>query len=188
MGGDAMDIRYVAKGVEIPDDIRDLMEKKLGKLEKFFQKILDTQVEIMHKRGMFVVEITSNVNGVIMRGEDYAPDMRKAFEKSLKNIERQVKKHKESLKDRSHMRSLAQDMDISFDLDSVILSEEERMEKEEVVKVKSFPVRPMSVEEATMQMDLLGHSFFAFRNADDGEFNVVYRRHEGGYGLLHPEK
>jgi len=180
-----MDVRYVMKNIELPDEVRDLMEKKLEKLEKFFNKILDTQVEVHHSRGMFVVEITSNVNGVIMRGEDYAPDIRKAFEKSLKNIERQVKRHKDTLRSRSHMKP--GEGEISFDLDK-IAGEEESSEKDTIVKVKTFPFRPMSSEEASMQMDLLGHSFFVFRDADTGDVHVVYRRREGGYGLLKPEK
>ena len=182
-----MDIRYVLKNLELPDVVRDVMEKKLGKLEKFFDPILDTQVEVQHRRGMFVVEITSNVNGIIMRGEDYAPDIRKAFEKSLKNIERQIKRHKDALKD--HSRTKETLAEISFDIESILPVEEEGAgEKGTIVKVKRFPFRLMSAEEATMQMDLLGHSFFVFRNSDSGETNVVYRRHEGGYGLLQPDK
>lgn len=183
-----MDIRYVLKNLELPDVVRDTMEKKLGKLEKFFDRILDTQVEVHHKRGMFVVEITANVNGIIMRGEDYAPDIRKAFEKSLKNIERQVKRHKDALKD--HSRGNEPLGEISFDIEAILptADEEQGGERDAIVKVKRFPFRLMTAEEATMQMDLLGHSFFVFRNADSGDTNVVYRRHEGGYGLLQPDK
>jgi putative sigma-54 modulation protein len=183
-----MDIRYVTRNIEMPDEIRSLMDKKLEKLEKFFDRILDTQVEVHHSRGMFVVEITSNVNGVIMRGEDYAPDMRKAFEKALKNIERQVKRHKDYLRDRSHLKKGIPE--ISFDLESTLPLGEDSASvgKEEIVKIKRFPVRPMSPEEATMQMDLLGHTFFVFRNSDNGEINVVYRRREGNFRLLQPEK
>jgi len=85
-----MEVRFVTRNIELTDELKGYMEKKLGKLEKFFDRILDTQVEVSFNRGMYVVEITSDVNGVIMRGEDYAPDIRKAFDKGLKNIERQV--------------------------------------------------------------------------------------------------
>lgn len=180
-----MDVRFVTRNVELQDTLKEYMANKLNKLEKFFDRIRDTQVEMSFNRGMHVVEITSDVNGVIMRGEDHAPDARKAFDKGLKNIERQVKKHKSYLKDKARMKS----HDISFDIEGFVseLSENEKHE-EDVVKVKKFPVRPMSSKEAAMQMDLLGHSFFLFKNAEDGRINVIYRRRDGGFGLLAPEE
>lgn len=181
-----MEVRFLTRNVELPGDLKDYMEKKLSKLEKFFDKILYTQVALNYKRGMNVVEITSNVNGVIMRGEEYAPDLRKAFDKGLKNIERQVKKHKSYLKDKARMKV----QDVSFDVDPDLLapSPYEKDEPErEIVKTKKFSVAVMTPEEATMQMDLLGHSFFIFKNDENGAINVVYRREAGGYGLLEPK-
>ncbi|MDO4560665.1 MAG: ribosome-associated translation inhibitor RaiA [bacterium] len=181
-----MEVRFVTRNVELPGDIKDYMEKKLFKIEKFFDRILDTQVALNYKRGMNVVEITSNVNGVVMRGEDYAPDLRKAFDKALKNIERQVKKHKSYLTDKARMKV----QEISFDIDPELIPAPV-MEKDEpareIVKRKKFTVDVMTPVEATMQMDLLGHSFFLFKNDETGAINVVYRREEGGYGLLEPK-
>jgi putative sigma-54 modulation protein len=171
--------------VEVPAEVREYMEKKVGKIEKFFDKIIDTQVALNFKRGMNVVEITSNVNGVVMRGEDYAPDLRKAFDKALKNIERQVKRHKGYLTDKARMKV----QDFSFDIDPELLPaypDKEEMSRE-IVKTKKFNVDVMTPIEATMQMDLLGHSFFIFKNDQSGGINVVYRREEGGYGLLEPK-
>ncbi|MEG1501921.1 MAG: ribosome-associated translation inhibitor RaiA [Synergistaceae bacterium] len=180
-----MEVRFVNRNVELEGDIKDYMVKKLAKVEKFFDKILDTQVALNFKRGMHVVEITSNVNGVVMRGEDYAPDLRKAFDKALKNIERQVKKHKSYLTDKGRLRV----QDVCFDIDPDLLPplpyEKEDVSKE-ILKIKKFNVDVMTPEEATRQMDLLGHSFFLFKNDETGVFNVVYRRDEGGYGLLEP--
>jgi putative sigma-54 modulation protein len=188
MGGEPMEVRFVTRNVEVPDELKEYMEKKLGKLEKFFDRILDTQVEISFNRGMHVVEITSDVNGVIMRGEDYAPDVRKAFDKGLKNIERQVKRHKSYLKDKARMKSHE---DLTFNIEGFlneISPEQETTKKEDVVKVKKFPLRPMSSEEAAMQMDLLGHSFFMFKDAENGSISVIYRRKDGGFGILVPEE
>lgn len=178
-----MDVRFVTRNVELPVDVKDYMEKKLSKIEKFFDRILDTQVALSYKRGMNVVEITSNVNGLVMRGEDYAPDLRKAFDLALKNIERQVKKHKSYLTDRARMKS----QDISFDLDADLppLPVEENTVRD-IVKMKKFNAEVMTPVEATMQMDLLGHSFFLFKSDATGEINAVYRREAGGYGLLEP--
>ena len=180
-----MEVRFVTRNVELPADVKDYMEKKLEKIEKFFDRILDTQVALNFKRGMNVVEITSNVNGVVMRGEDYAPDLRKAFDKALKNIERQVKKHKSYLTDKVRMKV----QDISFDIDPDLLAPlpiEKDDSIREIVKTKKFSVDVMTPEEATMQMDLLGHTFFIFKNDATGAINVVYRREAGGYGLLEP--
>lgn len=180
-----MDVRFVTRNVELPADIKDYMEKKMSKIEKFFDRILDAQVVLSFKRGMNVVEITADVNGVVMRGEDYAPDLRKAFDKALKNIERQVKKHKGYLTDKARMKV----QDISFDIDPELLAQhphEKDEEHREIVKTKKFTVEVMTPDEATMQMDLLGHSFFIFKNDATGAINVVYRRMAGGYGLLEP--
>lgn len=182
-----MEVRFVTRNVTVSEETKDLMEKKLSKIERFFHKIADVQVVLDHKRGMNIVEITADVNGLTMRGEDYAPDMRKAFEKSLKNIERQVKRHKDYLKDRTHIKT----RDISFDLPPDVYDEPKESDEAAatgIVKRKRFPVTVMLPAEATRQMDLLGHSFFVFRNGDSGDFNVVYRRRDGGYGLLEPSE
>ena len=179
-----MEVRFLTRNVELPAEVKEYMEKKVGKIEKFFDKIIDTQIALNFKRGMNVVEITSNVNGVVMRGEDYAPDLRKAFDKALKNIERQVKRHKGYLTDKARMKV----QDFSFDIDPELLPaypDKEEMSRE-IVKTKKFNVEVMTPIEATMQMDLLGHSFFIFKNDQSGAVNVVYRREEGGYGLLDP--
>ena len=179
-----MEIRFLSRNVELPDQIRDYMEKKLARVERFFDKILDAQVTLAFKRGMYIAEITAYVDGLVMRGEDYSPDMKKAFDKALKNIERQVKKHKDYLVDRVQLKK----HDISFDVEPEISEPmEPQADVREIVRQKRFSVRTMTAVEATMQMDLLGHDFFIFRSPDSGAISVVYRRDEGGYGLLEPE-
>lgn len=181
-----MDVRFVSRGASAGDDQKDLMESKLEKLEKFFDKINDVQVVLDFKRGMNIVEITTSVKGLVIRGVDHAPDQRVAFEKALKNIERQIKRHKDFVRDRAHIKN----QDISFDLPADLYGDlrEEDEGPTEIVKSKRFPVTVMHPAEAIRQMDLLGHSFFIFRNGDTGEFNVVYKRHDGGYGLLEPQE
>jgi putative sigma-54 modulation protein len=182
-----MEVRFVTRNADASEDLKDLMEKKLFKIEKFFNKISDVQVVLDYKRGMNIVEITANVNGLVMRGEDYSPDMRKAFDKSLKNIERQVKRHKDYLKDRSHIKN----HDISFELPIDTFGDsrdQDDISPIDIVKKKRFPVSVMLPAEATRQMDLLGHNFFLFRNGETGDFNVVYKRNDGAYGLLEPKE
>ena len=133
-------------------------------------------------RGLYTVEVTTDANGVIMRGQESASDMRKAFDQALKNLERQIKRHNAYLKDRAQLKT----HDISFDLPISEPQEKAPEAEKGIVKMKRFPLRPMTAEEATMQMDLLGHEFFLFKNADSGAVNAVYKRKNGGYGLLEP--
>lgn len=182
-----MDVRFVTRSAQVSDAQKDFMENKLYKIEKFFDKIGDVQIVLDFKRGMNIVEITANAKGLVMRGEDYSPDMRKAFEKALKSIERQVKRHKDFLTDRKQIKS----RDISFDLPADIFGDgrdEDDAGATEIVKRKRFPVTVMDPVEAARQMDLLGHTFFVFRNGESGEINVVYRRKDGAYGLLEPQE
>ncbi|HCL80424.1 MAG TPA: ribosome-associated translation inhibitor RaiA [Synergistaceae bacterium] len=177
-----MDIRFVTRGVEVQDDLKGYMENKMSKLEKFFNKILDSQIVTSFGRGLYTVEVTTDANGVIMRGQESASDMRKAFDQALKNLERQIKRHNAYLKDRAQLKT----HDISFDLPISEPQEKAPEAEKGIVKMKRFPLRPMTAEEATMQMDLLGHEFFLFKNADSGAVNAVYKRKNGGYGLLEP--
>lgn len=181
-----MEIRFVVRGAKVSDEQKDLMESKLSKIEKFFDKINDVQVVLDFKRGMNIVEITATAKGLVMRGEDHSPDIRNAFERALKNIERQVKRHKDFVRDRTHGKT----QDISFDLPADLFGDERDRDDDsstEIIKRKRFHAETMHPEEAARQMDLLGHSFFIFRSDESGELCVVYRRHDGGYGLLEPQ-
>ena len=175
-----MEVRFVQRGAEIDDKLRDYMEKKISKLEKFFRKILNCQIVVTHHKGSFNVETTANANGVILRAEESALEPRKAFDQSLKNLERRIKKYNSYLKDRAQFGA---GEDFSFSLDD----EAPESENTPVIdKVKKVQVYPMNTTEAVMQMELVGHSFFMFQNAETGEINVVYKRGEDSYGLLEP--
>ena len=176
-----MEARFLVRNVELEDKLKDYMETKLAKVEKFFDRIISTQVSLNFKRGRCSVEITENVNGCIIRAEESDSDLRKAFDRALKSIERQVKKHKEMLNKKGRIKL----QDIEFDLDSIVLPEES--DSREIIRKKTFDVDVMSPEEAAMQMDLLGHEFFIFKNSETGGINVVYKRKEGGCGLLEPK-
>lgn len=179
-----MDVRFVARNVELPEAVEEQMREKLLKLEKFYDRILDAQVRVTYTRGMHVVEITIDANGAILRGEEHAPDLRTAFEGAVKIIERRVKKHKSYLRDRAHFKT----HDVAGalkELKPTTASEEEKAE--DIVRVKRISLHPMTPQEAAMQMELLGHDFFLFQDADSGNVNVIYRRKEGGYGLIEPQ-
>ena len=177
-----MEVRFVQRGAEIDDKLRDYMEKKISKLEKFFRKILNCQIVVTHHKGSFNVETTANANGVILRAEEAALEPRKAFDQSLKNLERRIKKYNSYLKDRAQFGA---GEDFSFSLDDEVPESENTPV---IDKVKKVQVYPMNTTEAVMQMELVGHSFFMFQNAETGDINVVYKRGEDSYGLLEPVK
>ena len=174
-----MEIHFVARNVEVPSDLKEYMEQKLSKMEKFFSKIENSQIVVKMTRNNYIVEVTANVNSVIMRGEEKDPDLRKSFDLALKNLERRIRRHKEYLVDRAHLKT----HDFSFSDQPIV----EENVAEKIEKVKRFDLQPMSPEEAVMQMDLLEHSFFVFLDAESGKVNVVYKREAGGYGLLIPK-
>ena len=175
-----MEVRFVQRGATVDDKLRDYMEKKISKLEKFFRKILNCQIVVTHHKGSFNVETTANANGVILRAEEDATDMRTAFDQSLKNLERRIKKYNSYLKDKAQ---LGASEEFSFSLEEAPESE---AGAPAVDKVKKVEVHPMNPEEAAMQMELVGHEFFMFQNGATGEINVIYKRGENSYGLLEP--
>ena len=173
-----MEIRFVQRGTEIDSKLREYMEKKISRMEKFFRKILNCQIVVTEHKGNFNVETTANANGVILRAEENAHEARTAFDQSLKNLERRIKKYNSYLKDRAQMGA----GEFSFGEEP-----EELISEEPVIgKIKQVQVRPMDTTEAVMQMELIGHTFFMFQNAETGEINVVYKRKNGNYGLLEP--
>ena len=175
-----MDIRFVQRGVEVDSKLREYMEKKISRLEKFFKKILNCQIVVTHHKGSFNVETTANANGVILRAEEDAPEPRKAFDQSLKNLERRIKKYNSYLKDRAQ---LGAGEEFSFSLDETA---ENEVTAPAIDKIKKVEIHPMETAEAIMQMELIGHSFFMFQNAETGDINVIYKRGEDSYGLLEP--
>ncbi len=175
-----MEIRFVQRGAEIDDKLREYMEKKISRMEKFFKKILNCQIVVSHHKGSFNVETTANANGVILRAEEDAQEPRKAFDQSLKNLERRIKKYNSYLKDRAQ---LGAGEDFSFSVEEV---QEPESNTPVIDKVKKVQIHPMDTAEAIMQMELVGHAFFMFQNAETGEINVVYKRKSSGYGLLEP--
>ncbi|ERL24285.1 MULTISPECIES: ribosome hibernation-promoting factor, HPF/YfiA family [Jonquetella] len=178
-----MDIRFTTHNAKIPAEMKEYMEGKLGRMEKFFSRILDMQVAVKTDKKDFVtVEITADANGVVLRGEQRDPDLRKAFDLALKVLERRIRRHKEYLIDRAQLK--AHDVSFGYE-DTAAQAEPEssysgvRIEREKVVEP-----HPMTAKEAALQMELLGHSFFIFVDTDSGHPALVYRREAGGYGLL----
>ncbi len=168
------------KNIEVTAALREYIEKRLGKLTRYFDDELDAQAVLSVVRDKATIEITCFVDKIVLRGVETNADMYAAIDLVIDKIVRQIHKHKTRLAKRFKRQE-------AFHPDVVALDKPIEEEKIEVVKRKHFAVRPMDVEEAILQMNLIGHDFFMFFNAETETMNVVYRRHDGFYGLIEPE-
>lgn len=178
-----MEIVVRGKNIEINQSIQDYVAKKLVKLERFFNRLLDATVNFRVERGRVKVEVTLAASGVTIRGEELGPEWRSAFDGVMDKLERQVKRYKERLERRGVLKK-----EELVTVEALSGSEAGVSEKtpEQIVRVKEFVLRPMSVEDAILQMELLGHTFFVFKNLDKDKVQVIYRREDGNYGLIDP--
>lgn len=175
-----MNIMIRGKNIEVTDALRDYVEKRVGKLTRYFDDIQEAQVTLLVERDNHVVEVTIPVNGLLLRGEESSPDMYASIDLVVEKLEKQIEKYKTRLAKRLRGPSVKE-------LAGLRPEKEAEEESPKLVKVKRFAVKPMPVDEAIMQMNLIGHSFFVFANAETEEVNVVYRRKDGNYGLIEPE-
>ena len=175
-----MKITIVGRQMNVYDNTKVLIHEKLSKLDKFFRGEAEAQVTLSRKHNDSTVELTINSDGTLFRSEVGAATFRDALDQAMYAIERQLRKHKTRLS-----RRLRED---AFDaLDADYFAEDmEEDDDEVVIRVKKFEFHPMSPEEAIMQMNLLGHEFYVFTDMETEATCVVYRRHDGTYGLIEP--
>jgi putative sigma-54 modulation protein len=167
------------KNVEVTDALRQRCIKKLGKLEKFFSPDTDVHVTLSVQKNRQIVEVTIHFNGSVLRAEVENDDMYAAIDKSVDVLEGQIRKNKTRLQKKLH--------EYAFRNEEKVEDSNEIEEEYKVVRTKRFTIKPMDIEEAILQMNLLGHEFFVFINADTNKVNVVYKRKNGDYGLIEPE-
>ena len=177
-----MKITIVGRKLNVYDDTRELIERKLGKLDKYFKsEQTEATVTLSRKRNVSSLEVTINAGGTLFRSEVDADDFRIALDQTVDHIEGQIRKNKTKLAKRLRENV----MDMSMIPDPV---EETPDESEPIIRVKQFEFKPMTAEEAIMQMNLLGHSFYVYKDITTGETCVVYTRKDGDYGLIEPMK
>ena len=169
-------MRYTISGknINITPGLKDAVESKLGKLERYFSPDTEVQVTLSVEKGRQKIEVTIPVKGSIIRAEQDSNDMYVSVDLVEEIIERQIKKYNKK------QNALA------FN-EAFLQEESEPEETVNIVKTKRFAMKPMDAEEACVQMELLGHNFFMFLNADTNEVNVVYKRKGNSYGLIEPE-
>jgi putative sigma-54 modulation protein len=168
------------KNFDVTDALKERVRKKLGKLEKFFNPRTEVNVTMSTQRNKPILEVTIPANSVTLRAEVSCDDMYSCIDKAEDILERQIRKYKTRLEKRLHSGAFKPEY---FSTANDVEEETEF----NVVRTKRFAVKPMPVDEAILQMNLLGHEFFMFSNADTNKVNVVYKRKDGNYGLIEPE-
>ena len=177
-----MKFTFTEKKMDASAQLRAYAERKVGKLDRFFRNDSNAYLTFSTERGRFLAEITIENNGLYYRASELTNDMYASVDSGVAAIERQIRKNKTRLEKRLREGALEREVKPSY-----APAEEDEDEDEEfkIVRSKRFPIKPMSPEEAILQMNLLEHEFFVFRNdEEDGAFSVVYRRRNGGYGLI----
>ncbi|HCL02933.1 MAG TPA: ribosome-associated translation inhibitor RaiA [Lachnoclostridium phytofermentans] len=177
-------MRYIISGknIDVTEGLKSAIYEKIGKLEKFFNPEAEIHVTLSVEKDRQKIEVTIPMKGNIVRAEQVSNDMYASIDLVEEVIERQLKKYKSKLKD---MNQSAASFNPSF-FDDVVseIGEEDEIN---ITRVKRFAMKPMDAEEACVQMELLGHNFYVFRNAETDEVNVVYKRKGNSYGLIEPE-
>lgn len=175
--------------IEVTEALRDYVDKKLHRLDKYFDAPLASEgnVTLSVVRGLHTVEVTIPLPGVVLRAEDRSDDMYKSIDAVVDKLERQIRKHKTKLNRKFRQEgSLKTITEVPVQADAVP-SAQQTEEEFEVVRTKRFTLKPMDVEEAILQMNMVGHNFFVFSNIDTQEVSVVYKRNDGRYGLIEQE-
>lgn len=174
-----MKVQVRGRNIDVTGALKDYVAKRVGKLDKYIDNFGDAQVTLTVEKDSHRVEVTIPIiNGMILRGEESTGDMYTSIDLVVDKLEKQIEKYKGKLQKRGARFVNGQRLAVS------VIPEDETPR---VVRTKRFAIKPMPVDEAVLQMNLLGHSFFVFSNAETEQVNVLYRRKDGNYGLIEPE-
>ena len=179
-----MELKIRGDKIKITDSMKEYIEEKLGKLNKYLEKNKDITAHVIVKVKGFeqTVEITIPLKSFILRSEETQEDFYAAVDRTIDKLERQVRKNKTRLMSKHEKASY------DFNFDNIVVDKKADKEQHKVVKRKKIEIKPMSEEEAFLQMELLGHGFYVFVNAETDQVNVVYKRKGGTYGIIEPEE
>lgn len=172
-----MKVTITGKNIEVSEYLRDLALKKIAKLERYFPEDTEVLITMAVEKNRHIVEVTIPYQGGIIRGEESTGDMYASIDNVIAKLEKQIIRHKSKLE--KTLRYEGEPSEYDYD--------EDEDDSPRIVRVKRFSMKPMSVEEAALQMELLGHSFFVFTNDETEEMNVIYKRKDGNYGLIEAE-
>ncbi|MCT8140169.1 ribosome-associated translation inhibitor RaiA [Anaerobacillus sp. CMMVII] len=181
-----MNFNIRGENIEVTPAIRNYVEKKVGKLERYFDETPTSPVHVNLQviNNQQIIEITISMPQLLLRGEETHTDMYAAIDLVVEKLERQIRKHKTKVNRKFRQEGSLKYMFRNEVGNGVTFEDEDELE---IVRTKRFSLKPMDAEEAILQMDMLGHNFFVFANSVNGDTNVVYRRKDGRYGLIEPQ-
>ena len=187
-----MDVMVKGRNMPVTEALERYATEKVERTAKFFDEehsVARAEVELIHERNRSnpepeVADATLFINGTVLKAREASADMYASIDRMSDKLERQVRRYRGRQLDRWHGQRQRHEM---TEAGPVFVEDEEEIEAR-IVRTKQFQMKPMNPEEAALQMDLLGHAFFVFTNADTGEINVVYRRRDGNYGLIEPAR
>jgi putative sigma-54 modulation protein len=184
----SMNFIISGKNIEVTPGLKEAIEQKLGKLERYFTPETEIIVTLSVEKERQKIEVTIPVKGNIIRSEQTSDDMYVSVDLVEEVIERQLRKYKNKLVARSQGHPTASGSGNNFKKEFFESEDDTSVDDEiRIVRTKRFGIKPMYPEDACIQMDLLGHAFFVFCNAETDEVNVVYKRKDGSFGLIEPE-
>lgn len=174
-----MKVTVIGKNINVTPALKEIVEKKISKMERYFSPDVEARATLSVQRNRQIVEVTIPFNGVVLRCEESTEDMYKSIDLVETKLERQIRKQRTKLSRRSGESLRFKNIDeAGFRADDEYNGE--------IVKIKKFNIKPMSAEEAMLQMELVEHNFFVYQDADTNNVNVLYKRKDGNYGLLEP--
>lgn len=179
-----MKITYTARKVNLRDNFKERVEKKLAKFNKIFSEDAEAHVVVTVEKNRQTVEITIRDNRMVYRAESTQPEMNDALDRVIDILTRQIRKNKTRLEKR--IKTGGSLDDLTSDL--AVKDEEVAEDEYKVVRKKQVLIKPISVDEAILEMNMVNHDFFMFINAETDDINVVYKRQDGNYGVLEPSK
>ncbi len=185
-----MQLIVQGKNIQVTDRLRTYVEDKVGRLDRYLSTITEARVELTTEKTRSqedrqVAQLTVRSKGVILRSEERSGDIFTSVDMVMDKMKRQIERYKR--KRRNRYRGVPVELSPELEAEEEEEEDEEETSDGRIVRTKQFRVAPMDPDEAIEQMELLGHGFFVFYNADGGQINVVYRRRDGDYGLIQPE-
>lgn len=186
-----MEVQIKAKDYKVSPGLREFIQERVNKLDRFVGRVTEAKLELTHEHPRsggerLTAQLTVATGRSVLRAEERHADVRRAVDLAVDKMCRRIKRHHSKRADRGKHPPLAEFTAPPAEGELLDLDGDEEELVAEVVRTKRFPLKPMSSEEAIDQLELLGHDFFMFLNADDDRVNVLYRRKEGGYGLIQP--
>ena len=182
-------MKYVILGrnMEVTDGLREYIEKKFSKLDHYFSSDTEVHITLSKQRGEEKVEVTIPLKGTTIHAEESTSDMYQTVDILKDVVERQLRRNRKKIIDRKQSKSTFSDVIIEDLMSEEPEEDEEEEEEIRIVRSKRFEMKPMTPEEACFQMEMSGHTFYMFLNAEDEQISVVYKRKDGDYGLIEPE-